>query len=87
MEKGYGRLISWLLEHRFANFTRVLATLILGFTFYYFIGSEMMPLADTGQASGFLEMNPGTSYAGTERAVQQIEEIVRTPRLKRRALN
>jgi HAE1 family hydrophobic/amphiphilic exporter-1 len=77
MEKGYGRLISWLLEHRFANFTRVLATLILGFTFYYFIGSEMMPLADTGQASGFLEMNPGTSYAGTERAVKQIEEIVR----------
>ncbi|MBS0162607.1 MAG: efflux RND transporter permease subunit [Nitrospira sp.] len=77
MEKGYSRLISWLLEHRFANFTRVLATLILGFTFYYFIGSEMMPLADTGQASGFLEMNPGTSYAGTERAVKQIEEIVR----------
>lgn len=77
MEKGYGRLISWLLEHRFANFTRVLATLILGFTFYYFLGSEMMPLADTGQASGFLEMNPGTSYAGTERAVKQIEDIIR----------
>lgn len=77
MERGYGRLISWLLEHRFANFTRVLGTLIIGFTFYYFLGSEMMPLADTGQASGFLEMNPGTSYAGTERAVKQIEEIVR----------
>ncbi len=77
MEAGYGRMIAWLLEHRFANFARVLATLIIGFTFYYFIGSEMMPLADTGQASGFLEMHPGTSYAGTERAVKQIEDIIR----------
>ncbi len=77
MEGGYRNLIDWLLKHRFANFTRVLATLILGFGFYYFIGSEMMPLADTGQASAFLEMQPGTSFEGTERAVRQIEKIVR----------
>lgn len=76
LETGYGRSITWLLEHRFANFTRVLATLILGFTFYYFIGSEMMPLADTGQASAFLEMEPGTSYAGTESAVKRVEELM-----------
>lgn len=78
LENGYRRLIDWLIMHRFANFTRVLATLILGFSFYYFIGSEMMPLADTGQASAFLEMQPGTSFAGTEKAVKQIEEIIRT---------
>ncbi|MBS1717629.1 MAG: efflux RND transporter permease subunit [Armatimonadetes bacterium] len=77
LEASYGRAIAWLLEHRFANFARVLATLIIGFSFYYFLGSEMMPLADTGQASGFLEMNPGTSYAGTERAVRQVEAIIR----------
>ncbi len=77
LENGYARMISWLLEHRFANFVRVLATLTIGFTFYYFLGSEMMPLADTGQASGFLEMNPGTSYSGTERAIRQVEDIIR----------
>lgn len=77
MEGGYRRLIDWLLKHRFANFTRVLATLIVGFSFYYFIGSEMMPLADTGQASAFLEMQPGTSFAGTEAAVKRIEGIIR----------
>lgn len=77
LEEGYGRTITWLLKHRFVNFTRVLVTLIIGFTFYYFLGSEMMPLADTGQASGFLEMHPGTSYAGTERAVKQLEDIIR----------
>jgi HAE1 family hydrophobic/amphiphilic exporter-1 len=75
-EQGYGRVIRWMLKHRFANFARVLATLILGFTFYYFIGSEMMPLADVGQANGFLEMAPGTSYAETERAVGKLERIL-----------
>jgi HAE1 family hydrophobic/amphiphilic exporter-1 len=77
MEHGYGRLITWLLKHRFVNFTRVVAMLIAGFTFYYFIGSEMMPLADTGQATGMLEMNPGTSFEGARRAVEQIEGIIR----------
>src|SRR5690606_17555140 len=49
---------------------------IIGFGFYYFIGSEMMPLADVGQASVQLEMNPGTSYSGTKSAVRQLENIV-----------
>jgi hydrophobic/amphiphilic exporter-1 (mainly G- bacteria), HAE1 family len=76
MEDGYRRLIRWSIQHRFVNLCRVLATLILGFTFYYFIGSEMMPLADVGQANGFLEMAPGTSFAKTERATQQLERII-----------
>lgn len=77
LEGAYGRSIKWLLKHRFANFLRVMATLVIGFGFYYFLGSEMMPLADTGQASAFLEMQPGTSYEGTERAVKQVEDIMR----------
>jgi len=77
LERGYGRSIRWMLKHRFANFTRVLATLVLGFTFYFFIGSEMMPLADTGQATGVLEMQPGTSFAATEKAVRKLESIMR----------
>lgn len=76
LEAGYGRLIRWLLRHRFMNFSRVMITVILGFTFYYFLGSEMMPLADVGQANGFLEMAPGTSYAQTERAAHQLEKIM-----------
>lgn len=77
MEKGYERLIRYLLRHRFVNFTRVAITLIAGFGFYYFIGSEMMPLADVGQASLQLEMKPGTSFAETERAVQQLQKIMK----------
>ena len=76
LEQRYQGTIRWLLKHRFANFTRVLVTLTIGFGFYYFIGSEMMPLADTGQASAMLEMQPGTSFQGTEQAVKRLEQIV-----------
>jgi len=76
LERGYGRALQWTLRHRFANFARVLATLILGFTFYFFIGSEMMPLADVGQANAFLEMQPGTSFSQTERAVERLEALM-----------
>lgn len=76
LERGYGRALQWTLRHRFANFARVLATLILGFTFYFFIGSEMMPLADVGQANAFLEMQPGTSFSQTERAVERLEALI-----------
>jgi HAE1 family hydrophobic/amphiphilic exporter-1 len=76
LEQGYARLIRWLLRHRFANLMRILATLVVGFGFYYFIGSEMMPLGDIGQAYLRLEMQPGTSYAATERAVRQLQQIV-----------
>lgn len=76
LEGGYERLIRWMLQHRFTNMARVLATIIIGFGFYYFIGSEMMPLADVGQAYGALEMEPGTSFAGTEAAVKQVEQII-----------
>jgi len=87
LEKWYGRSIGWMLKHRFANFARVLATVILGFTFYYFIGSEMMPLADVGQANGFMEMAPGTSYEGTEKAVEKLEKIMlKHPELERASI-
>lgn len=76
LERAYARAIGWSLRHRFANLARVAATLVVGFAFYYFIGSEMMPLADTGQANGFLEMQPGTSFEGTQAAARRLEAIM-----------
>src|SRR5207237_6664501 len=47
-------------------------------------GSEMMPLGDVGQANGFLEMQPGTSFQQTEQAVTQLEKIMlKYPELER----
>lgn len=76
LENAYSRAIDWTLRNRFANFVRITATILVGFAFYHFIGGEMMPLGDVGQAFGILEMQPGTSYAETERAVKQLAEII-----------
>lgn len=87
LEAAYGRLIVWMLANRFVNFARVGATVLVGFTFYYFIGSEMMPLADVGQANGFLEMQPGTSFSQTERATRDLERIMlKHPELERASI-
>ena len=76
VEKGYANTIAWMLQHRFTNLARILATLIIGFGFYNFIGSEMMPLADVGQAYGVLEMQPGTSLEETEKATYAVEKLM-----------
>lgn len=76
LEKAYERLLEWLLQRRFASLIRVLLTVVLGGTFYYFIGSEMMPLADVGQGYLVLEMAPGTSYQATLQAVDRLEGIL-----------
>ena len=76
LENGYRRLIGWLLLHRFSNMARILCTIVIGFGFYHFIGSEMMPLADVGQAYAIVETQPGTSFEGTERVVRALEQIM-----------
>ena len=50
-------------RNKFSVVAAALCTIVVGFGFYHFIGSEMMPLADVGQAYGVLEMEPGASYA------------------------
>lgn len=76
LENAYSKAIDWTLQNRFANLVRITATILIGFAFYHFIGGEMMPLGDIGQAFGVLEMQPGTSYAETERAVKKLAEII-----------
>ncbi|MFN8656822.1 MAG: efflux RND transporter permease subunit [Candidatus Obscuribacterales bacterium] len=76
LEHGYARLVAWMLKHRFVNMARILATIVIGFTFYNFIGSEMMPLADVGQAYGVLEVSPGLSFDETEKITNKVEQIM-----------
>ncbi len=76
LEEGYGHLVAWMLKHRFINMARILSTIVIGFTFYNFIGSEMMPLADVGQAYGVLEVNPGLSFEETEKISTGVERIM-----------
>ncbi len=84
LEAAYRRSIEAMLRNRFWNLARIAVTVIMGFTFYNFIGSEMMPLADVGQAAGFLEMKPGTSFQQTDAAVHNLEQIMlKYPQVRR----
>ncbi len=72
----YERLVRRLLRNKFSVVAAAVCTIIVGFGFYHFIGSEMMPLADVGQAYGVLEMEPGASYAQTRSATTALERIM-----------
>ena len=72
----YQRVVLFLLANKFLVIAGAACTIIVGFGLYNFIGSEMMPLADVGQAYGVLEMEPGASYAQTESATVALERIM-----------
>ncbi len=87
LEIRYQRTIGHVLGHRAWYIALAGVTVIAGITVYNFIGSEMMPLADVGQASGVLQMQPGTSFQRTEQAVQQLEHIMlKYPEIQRASI-
>ena len=76
MDARYQRFVRVLLRSKFSVVAAAVCTIVIGFGFYHFIGSEMMPLADVGQAYGVLEMEPGASYAQTEAAATALDRIM-----------
>jgi len=91
LQTGLGRLddryqgvVRTLLRNKFSVVAAAVCTIVIGFGFYNFIGSEMMPLADVGQAYGVLEMQPGASYAQTEAATTALERVMmRRPEIEK----
>jgi HAE1 family hydrophobic/amphiphilic exporter-1 len=75
-DSRYQRLVTILLRNKFLVVSAALCTIIVGIGLYHFIGAEMMPLADVGQAYGVLEMNPSSSYAQTAAATHELEQIM-----------
>jgi len=76
LDDRYQGLVRTLLRNKFSVVAAAVCTIVVGFGFYSFIGSEMMPLADVGQAYGVLEMQPGASYAQTREATTALEKIM-----------
>ena len=84
LDDGYRRLVLTLLCNKFSVIGAAVCTVVIGFGFYNFLGSEMMPLADVGQGYGVLEMAPGASYRQTEAAAASFEKILlRYPEVKK----
>lgn len=77
VDANYRRALAWSLDHRGTVLAIAALLTFVGASLVPFIGQEMMPLADTGQAYGLLEMTPGTSFAATDRASRRFEAILR----------
>ena len=76
LDAAYRRGLAWSLDHRGMVLAGAALFTYVGISLLPFIGQEMMPLADTGQAFGFLEMDPGTSFAATNAASGQFEALL-----------
>ncbi len=76
LEAGYGSALRWSLRNRVTVLAAAAIATYLGIALFPFIGSEMMPLADTGQASAYLEADPGTSFAAMRKKAEEFERIL-----------
>ena len=76
LDGAYRRGLAWSLDHRGMVLAGAALFTYVGISLLPFIGQEMMPLADTGQAYGFLEMDPGTSFAATNAASRRFEMLL-----------
>jgi hydrophobic/amphiphilic exporter-1 (mainly G- bacteria), HAE1 family len=76
LEDSYRRSLSWALRNRGFVITLAGAACYLAWSLYPLLGSEMMPLADTGQLFVQLESKPGMSPAETLRQVEKVEQIL-----------
>lgn len=78
LESAYRRGLAWSLQNRAIVLAAAALLTYIGVSLIPFIGQEMMPLADTGQAYAFLEMSPGTSFAATNDASRRFEHLLRS---------
>jgi len=76
VESAYRGGLRWSLANRLILLGGAAILTYVGLSLIPFIGSEMMPLADTGQGSAYLEADPGTSFAAMNAKSRTFEQIV-----------
>lgn len=72
----YRRGLRWSLGNRLTVLGGAAILTYLAVSLFPFIGSEMMPLADTGQGSAYLEADPGTSFTAMNDKARAFEHIL-----------
>ncbi|MHB8703589.1 MAG: efflux RND transporter permease subunit [Candidatus Tyrphobacter sp.] len=76
VEDGYRRGLGWSLANRGLVLGIAALATYVGLQLLPFIGSEMMPLADTGQGYAYFETAPGTSFATTSAKASRFEKML-----------
>jgi len=76
VEDAYRRGLHWSLANRITLLGGAVILTYVALSLIPFIGSEMMPLADTGQGSAYVEADPGTSFAAMNEKAKKFERIL-----------
>ena len=76
LERGYAWLLDICMRNREITLAIAGASVVLAISLYSFIPQEMMPLGDSGQLMATVEMEAGTSFAATDAAAAQVEQII-----------
>ncbi|HXM19119.1 MAG TPA: efflux RND transporter permease subunit [Candidatus Tumulicola sp.] len=76
IDDAYRRGLRWSLGNRLTLLGGAAILTYVAVSLLPFIGSEMMPLADTGQGSAYLEADPGSSFAATNAKANAFERIL-----------
>jgi HAE1 family hydrophobic/amphiphilic exporter-1 len=77
LETAYRSGLAWSLDNRWIVLGTAAIATYVAVQLFSFLGSEMMPLADTGQAYAYLESEPGSSFAATNERAKAFETILR----------
>ncbi|GAC1306729.1 MAG: efflux RND transporter permease subunit [Vulcanimicrobiaceae bacterium] len=75
LDRRYRASLSWALDHRWVTIGGSAIAIYAAVALLPLIGSEMMPLADTGQGFAQLEFDAGTSFAATDAKAKAFERI------------
>lgn len=76
LERGYRRCLVWSLRHPGVILSAAAGLCYAAFMMFPLIGSEMMPMSDSGRAYAVLQAQPGTSAEETARLAGAFEQIL-----------
>jgi HAE1 family hydrophobic/amphiphilic exporter-1 len=76
IDRRYGEILRWSLDHRKAVILTALGTFLLAFPLNAMVGRDWIPPDDQGELTAILNLPEGTSLAATSRTATEIAERI-----------
>lgn len=77
LDASYRGMLHWALHHRKWVILGAVGVSAASFLLVPYIGSELMPITDSGDFSITIKLPPGSALVETYRTMQKVEQIVR----------
>lgn len=76
MDRSYRRGLQWTLRHRFVLLAAAVAISVASFVLVPFVGTELMPMTDSGDFTITVKLPPGTALQKTDETMRQVEKVL-----------